>query len=60
MVLGKLILYSEQILALVITMVLMEMMKVDSKKLKKKRKLVLFMFYIINSRGCLSVAKWII
>ena len=36
MVLGKLILYSEQILALVITMVLTEMMKVDSKKLKKK------------------------
>ena len=36
MVLGKLILDSEQILALVITMVLTEMMKVDSKKFKKK------------------------
>lgn len=60
MVLGKLILYLEKILALVITMVLMEMMKVDSKKFKKKRKLVLFMSYIINSRGCLSVAEWII
>lgn len=45
MVLGELILYSEQILALVITMVLTEMMKVDSKKLKKVEIGIIYVLY---------------
>ena len=45
MVLGKLILYSEQILALVITMVLTEMMKVDSKKFEKMEIGIIYVFY---------------
>lgn len=45
MVLGELILYSEQILALVITMVLTEMMKVDSKKLKKVKIGIIYVLY---------------